>query len=221
MELNVTNKSFLADVTSIYTENQFTKMMKNNSGIKAKEVVAVLPVISRGERCAEICTADKAVNKIVIVSEVLDHNYICFLLNTLPCQVELFKGKFNSIKEVKINKKRLGLLKIPVIDLKIQELLGLAEKVYSILSEKANSDINNSDIKYLRYVVANFCNCLAFDLFTYPLLKSKGINLIEHWAEVIDKSENTKESEVIINALIKNDSAIRNDILKTQLFIDN
>lgn len=217
MDITIENRVPFTDVATICTENQFWKLAESDSDLLKKDYVSVVPILLRGGTCARSWSDGLPQGHVAVFSEKLNSYYISFLLNTAPCQAELFAGKINALTKVRVNKKKLSTLKIPVPDKDSQKIYAIAETLF-----EGMIDIDKEDerLQYVFKVLESLCNCLAIDLFMHPTLREKGLTLFDDWAKVAIEYNEQKDFKVVMNALTDSDSPLRNDIMKFFLLLD-
>lgn len=220
MELVMNNRKPLSEVATILTENQFWKLADKDPHILEGSLVAVSPILERGGRCAEDWTGGLPEGYAAVLPGELSALFIAFLLNTLPCQVELFEGKFNVMPRVKVNKKKISSLLVPVLPEEEQRIYGLAESLYDGARDLQKENPGEDRYSYMVRVMENLCNSLAIDLFAHQFFVDKGINLYEHWKEVVTASDEENDVKRVMDALVDKDSPLRNDIMKMQIVFD-
>lgn len=221
MNNSLKNKIPITDVVTVLTENQFWKLAESNSDIQKGVYVSVAPILPRGGTCARSWTEGLPEGHVAILSDKLDTYYIAFLLNTAPCQTELFEGKINNLTKVRVNKKKISSLEIPVPDGEIQKVYAIAETLFESMMDVENVEESDDRLKYIYKVFEALCNCLAIDLFTYPLLREKGLTLYDDWAKIAIEYNEKKDIEIVMNALTDSDSPLRNDVMKFYLLLEN
>lgn len=214
------NRKPLSEVATILTENQFWKLADKDPHILEGSIVAVSPILERGGRCAEDWTGGLPEGYAAVLPGELSALFIAFLLNTVPCQVELFEGKFNVMPRVKVNKKKISSLLVPVLPEEEQRIYGLAESLYDGARDLQKENPEEDRYSYMVRVMENLCNSLAIDLFAHQFFVDKGINLYEHWKEVVTASDEENDVKRVMDALVDKDSPLRNDIMKMQIVFD-
>lgn len=219
MESN-NNKKTLSEVATVLTENQFWKLADKDPNILKTSIVAVLPFLERGCRCAEDWTGGLPAGNVAITSDVLSPQYIAFLLNTAPCQVDLFGGNINVKTKVAINKKKISSLEIPVLSEEDQHLYCVAEALFSSAYDMMLENREEEKYMYVYRVMENLCNSLAIDLYAHSFFLEKGIKLYEHWKEVVENSDDTQDLKIVMDAIVGKDSPLRNDIMKMQIVFE-
>ena len=212
-------KKLFSELADIYTEKQFSKLDREN--LFDSSVVAVPPIIYRGGRCADMLKSELGKGGVAIISNKLLPSFILFLLNTAPCLVELFDRKFNTLTKIAVSKKKISQLAIPVVDLNLQKSYAMAESLHKEVYDYAHERTEDEKWSYVYGLIDSLCNSLAIDLFTAPFLEEKGVDLLIHWEQTIKEYNDKEDFSVIMDALTKSDSPLRNDIIKLQLVISN
>lgn len=209
----------LSELATVLTENQFWKLADQDPKLLEDGFVAVSPSLERGGRCAEDWTDGLPEGYVAVISDVLDNQYIAFLLNTIPCQVVLFDGKFNVKSKVSVNRKKVGALEVPLLDKEEQHIYAVAEALYSSADGLLKENEDDERYMHMFIVIENLCNSLAMDLFARQVFLEKGIYIYEHWKNVVERSDDARNLNEVFEALTGKDSPLRNDIMKMQIVL--
>ena len=59
------------------------------------------------------------------------------------------------------------------------------------------------------------------ELYTNPLFEIKGISIYKYWEELVQKYQESDNTDILFDGLVQNDSMLRNQILKVHMFADN
>lgn len=211
-------RKLLTELAIICTEKQFANLCATDTSYLEKEYVYLLSTQVRGELCGGVITGALPSNSIAIIPKNCSATYLTFLLTTFPCQYILFEEKINVKAKVKITKKSVSKLVVFKVDEASEDAYGLAEELKAemfLLYLK-----NKEDLKYhhLYNIVADLCNILALELYTYPMFKNMDIFILENWKSLIMEYERLNDIQVLYDGLIKSDSTLRNQIMKIHFF---
>lgn len=221
MESRNDHRVLLSDLAIICTEKQFRELCLTDSSLLEKEYVYMSVMQYRGELCGGIKSGELPPNSVAIVPNKSSAGFLAFLLTSFPCQFFLFDGKINIKGKTRISKKVISKLVVFKVDEKIESVYAVAEDIKEQAYKLYESDRENLVYHHFYGLVADLCNILAMELYTNPLFEIKGISIYKYWEELVQKYQETDNTDILFDGLVQNDSMLRNQILKVHMFADN
>lgn len=210
----------LASVATICTERQFVKLVKESNEFTDKKYIQVLNDLKRGKNCAFEIEGELPSKSIAIFpnGKDIEIGYLLFLLNSYPTQYELFEHKMNILTHVLLNKKRLSLLTIPVIEKKEQWYYNIArilkDKAEELMKEPSQ-DLHMAELSYGLFT--NLCDSLAIELYFDDYLYENGVEIFKYWKENVDKYLDEENLEKFFRSLLDQSSDLRNQLMKLRM----
>lgn len=210
----------LTSVASVYTEKQFAKLLAEKPELHNMSYIKVIKELKRGKRCAYEVNEYFPSDSVAILpnSQVVKNGYLLFLLNSYPTQYELFEHKMNVLTHVAVNKKRLSLLEIPIIDIDEQWYYDLARKLLDNAEELTKDSTKDQHMAELTYgMFNNLCDSLAIELYFNDFLEEEGVYIFKYWKENVDKYFHDKSLDTFFFTLVDQSSELRNQLMKLRM----
>lgn len=211
----------ITQMAVICTEKQFEELSKEDSTLLNKEYVYLSSTLERNELCGGVIKGTIPKDSVAIIPQDCSAGYLSFLLNSLPAQYTLFDGKFNSKIKTKISRKSVSSLIIYDVVYDSQNAYGMADSIRRITYDQFQKNRDDASYHRLYYMLADLCNMLALELYAHPMFEEKGIYILESWKETIKESTEQNNPALLLDALIKSDKKLRNELMKAHMLIDD
>lgn len=211
----------ITQMAEICTEKQFEVLSKEDPTLLDKEYVYLSSTLERNELCGGVIKGAIPKDSVAIIPLDCSAGYLSFLLNSLPAQYTLFGGKFNSKTKTRISRKSVSSLIIYDVVYDSQNAYGLADSIRRITYDQFQKNRNDASYHRLYYMLADLCNMLALELYAHPMFEEKGIYILESWKEAIKESTEQNNPTLLLDALIKSDKKLRNELMKAHMLIDD
>lgn len=208
----------LSSVADICTEKQYIKLVEDTPFLHTTPYVRVADALIRGEDCAFEVEGALPPHNIALFPNDIEIGYLLFILNTYPAQYEMFNRKMNVLTQVKLSKKKLSSLEIPVVETDEQRYFDIARILKNQarkIKTKEDTDLEFAELAYGLF--HNLCDSLAIELYFEDYLKEEGVEIFKYWKKTVDENLDRGELEAFFKSLVENTSELRNQLMKLRM----
>lgn len=208
----------LLSVADICTEKQYIKLVDEKPNMGIIPYVRVVDILKRGEDCAFEEEGALPPHNIALFPNGIEIGYLLFILNTYPAQYEMFDRKMNVLTQVRLSKKKLASLEIPIVGIEDQRYFDIARILKNQARKLKTKDETDLEFAELAYgLFHNLCDSLAIELYFEDYLKEEGVEIFKHWKKTVDENLDRGELEAFFKSLVENTSELRNQLMKLRM----
>lgn len=208
----------LSSVAKIYTENQYKKLAIVKPELVETSYIRIANILKRGEDCAFEIKGSLPLDSIALFPLNVEIGYLLFILNTSPTQFNMFDGKMNVLTHIRLNKKKISSLKIPVVDEREQRYFVIARNLKEEARKMMTKSTKDSHMAEISYgVFANLCDSLAIELYFKDYLEEEGVEIFKYWKKTVDENLNIGDFDAFFRSLLEQTSELRNQLMKLRM----